>query len=160
MTKSVVKSVSVALSACLFLTACGGSASSLSSANPFNWFSGKDRAAEAAATAELPTDPRALIPQITDVKTERATGGVILRVTGLPAQQGWSQAALVPQNEGIARDGVLSFEFRALPPRVRTLTSTPQSREVVVATFLSDSQLSGVRSIQVLGASRSLSVRP
>lgn len=160
MTKSVVKSVSVLLGTCLFLSACGGSASSLSSANPFNWFGGKNRAEEAAATVQAPTDPRALIPQITDARSERASGGVILRVTGLPAQQGWSQAELIPQNEGFARDGVLSFEFRALPPRTRTLTSTPQSREVIVATFLSDARLAGVRNIQVIGAGGGVSVRP
>ncbi len=160
MTKSVVKSVSALLGTCLFLSACGGSASSLSSANPFNWFGGKNRAEEAAATVQAPADPRALMPQITDARSERASGGIILRVTGLPAQQGWSQAELIPQNEGFARDGVMSFEFRALPPRVRTQTSTPQSREVVVATFLSDAQLAGVRRIQVIGAGGGVSVRP
>lgn len=160
MTIFAVKPIFTTLATCLVLTACGGSASSLSSANPFNWFGGKDRAAEASTEAQKPADPRHLMPQVVDLQSEPASGGIILRATGLPPVQGWSRGELVAMNAGQAVEGVLSYEFRALPPTDFQTQSTPQSREVIVATFLNNGQLAGVRNIRVLGAQASLSVRP
>ena len=160
MTIFAVKPISAMLAGCVFLSACGGSASSLSSANPFNWFGGKDRAQEAATEAQAPADPRPLMPQIIGLKLEPASGGVIVHAVGLPPVQGWAHADLVARNEGVAIDGVLSFEFRALPSSGFQSESTQASREVTVATYVSDGALTGVNSIRVIGASNALSARP
>jgi len=160
MTIFAAKPICAALASCILLSACGGSASSLSSANPFNWFGGNKDEQAAVAEIQIPADPRHLMPQILDLKIEATSGGVIVRATGLPPVQGWSHADLIAQNNGFAVDGVLSFEFRALPPRGYELVSTQASREVTVATFLSNASLAGVRSIRVSGAANGLSARP
>jgi hypothetical protein len=134
-----------ALCATFALGAC--STISNSRLNPFNWFGGSE---EVAVTSPLQkrADPRLLVAQVTDMQLERMPGGVIIRAIGLPPTQGFWDAELLARP---VEDGTIIYDFRIFPPTDRTATSTPQSREVTVAAFLSDIKLEGIRQITVQG---------
>ena len=122
--------------------------------NPFNWF-GNDR--EITTTApEVIADPRPLVAQVSSITIDPAPGGAILRAVGLPPRQGHFEGDLVVQP---ATAGVLAFQFRVVPPFEPTRVSTDRSRELVVARFLSDQTLQGIREIQVFGAENARAVR-
>ncbi|ARE41627.1 hypothetical protein RGUI_3486 [Rhodovulum sp. P5] len=137
----------VILSATLFLTACE------SRLNPVNWFgrSTEERVAT-APTVSLETDPRPLVDEVTAMAVERIPGGAIVRAVGRPARQGYWAAELVPVTGDEVKKGTRVFDFRIAPPDGSTRTGTPQSRELSVATFLSDQALAGHRTIIVRGA--------
>ena len=139
------------------LAGCGFGQSRL---NPLNWFGG-DEESETVADVAIPDDAdrRPLMPVISSLTLERTPGGVIVRATGLPPVQGWHDAALVSDTRGRPEGGVLTFAFRARPPLTPTRVSTEQSREVVVARFVSDITLAGTREIRVVGAVNTRSVR-
>lgn len=146
-------SLLAALSLVMLVSACG------TRLNPFNWFGG----AEAAPTADaqqLPTkaDPRLLALQITELKVDPMPGGAIVRATAVMESQGWWQAELVAvEDEPV--DGAMVYEFRVFPPRQQTRVSTPRSRQVTAAVFLSDIRLSTIRSITVQGQTNGLTSR-
>ncbi len=120
--------------------------------NPFNWF-GRDRPA-AVTTVEV-VDPRPLVADVISVRVDRTPEGAVLTAVGLPARQGYWDAALVP----VAADaGVLAYQFRVMPPPGPTRVSTQPSREVTVGRFLSPTDLRGIRQIQVMGARTARSV--
>lgn len=141
----------------LALAGCGLGESRL---NPFNWF-GSDEETETVADIALPvdSDTRPLMPVISSLTIERTPGGAIIRATGLPPEQGWHDAALVSETRGQPVDGVLTFAFRARPPRTRTRASTEQSREVIVGRFVSDITLATTREVRVIGAINGRTVR-
>ncbi|MFN3146301.1 MAG: hypothetical protein ACE368_14195 [Paracoccaceae bacterium] len=56
-------------------------------------------------------------------------------------------------------DGVLEYQFRISAPVGATPSGPPQSREVIVARFLSEQTLRGVRTIRVSGATNALVTR-
>lgn len=122
--------------------------------NPFNWF----HPAVATATGPLyvaPIDARPLVAQVLTMKVEPFPGGAIIRATGLPPTQGYWKADLVL----IATDdpSALIYQFRIFPPIDPKPTGAPVTREVTVATSLSDIRLAEVRSITVQGANNALS---
>lgn len=143
------------LVALTLLPACG------SRLNPFTWFGPRERAEpRVAADSGLPgevVDRRALVQQVTRAVLEPMPGGLILRATGLPPTQGYWEADLVPRPVG--EDGVLVFDFRVYPPLGDEPVSTVVSREVVVATFISDIRLAQISGIVVQGETNSLSPR-
>ena len=125
--------------------------------NPLNWF-GRSQA-QTAAPGTVPADPRSLVQQVTALEVARQPGGAIVRASGLPPTQGWWDAELGAENDGIAKDGVLSYRFVVFAPPGERRVSTPQSRELTAAIYLSDMRLQDVRQIVVLGATNSRSVR-
>ncbi|MDN5788597.1 hypothetical protein [Pseudorhodobacter sp.] len=137
-----------AVCATLALGACSSIGSSR--LNPFNWFGSSEPAQASDVDLSRPADPRALVAQVIDMKIEQTVGGVIIRATGLPPTQAYWEAELVPRP---VDDGKLVFDFRIFPPIFRANVSTPRSREVTVAAFLSDIKLQGIRQITVQGAS-------
>ena len=141
------------------LSGCNASESSL---NPFNWFGTDEAGVPAAGSLEglAPQDIRPLIPVVSSVTLEPTPGGVILRATGLPPEQGWYKADLVSENRGEPVDGVLTLDFRAIPPREQTRQSTVQSREIVVGRYITEQQLVDIREIQVVGETNTRSIRP
>jgi hypothetical protein len=149
----------------LTLTLCGGLAGcgnfNASSLNPFNWWGGGDVAVAVAPDGQV-IDPRPLVDEVTGLVVERTPGGVIVRATGLPPVQGFWSAALVPQNLELQPDenGVLAFDFRALPPATPQGTGSPRTREIVTGYFLSNQVLDGVRTVVVRADRNSRSVRP
>ncbi len=145
-----------ALAVMLLVVSCGRIAQSR--LNPFNWFGRSERVQTVVVAEELATpDGRQLVAEVTALVIERNPGGAIIRATGLPPTQGYWEAELVPvptEDEGVAL-----FEFRVFPPPTAKAVSTPQSREITVATYLSDIRLEGIREIAVQGANSARSAR-
>lgn len=130
--------------------------------NPFNWFGRSQATAVVASKSAVPGrpgDPRVLVADVTDMEVARQPGGAIVRATGLPPTQGWWDAALVAENNGEPVDGVLTYRFVVDQPHGGARISTPQSREVTAAAWLSDVKLANVSQIVVLGAANSRSSR-
>ncbi len=143
--------VAAGLIATLVVAGCG------TRLNPLNWF-GSDAETIAGAPADFIADPRELVTQVTSLKIERTVGGAIIRAVGLPPTQGYWDAELVPlNNEEPDENRVLTYEFRISAPVFSRAVSTQQSREVVVAQFISDRGLAGVRRITVTGSESSRS---
>jgi hypothetical protein len=149
--------------AILTLMLCGGlsgcAAISGSRLNPFNWFGNRDSEEVALRPGELPPDPRPLVDQVTVLTLERTPSGAILRATGLPPTQGHWDGALVSETRGEPVDGILTLQFRVVPPVTPRPASTPASREVVVGRFLTNQQLQAIREIRVEAARNARAVR-
>lgn len=142
----------VSLLALTLLGACG------SRLNPFNWFGPREArertVAEDGGLPESVQDQRLLVERVTRVVLEPMPGGAILRATGLPPTQGYWDAELVARP--IDENGVLVFDFRVFPPLTDEPASTQVSREVVVATFVSDIRLGQITGIVVQGETNSV----
>ena len=139
------------LVATLAVTAC--SRIQNSRLNPLNWF-GRSEAAPVQVVEEL-GDPRPMVAQVLSLDVDRVPEGAIVRAKGLPPTQGWWDAELVERG---LEDGVLTLEFRLEQPVRRQPEGTPPSREVVVASFLSNIKLESIRRIVVQGASNARAV--
>ena len=154
-----LRDIALVLMISISLSACGFSESSY---NPVNWFG--DDAAEPETVENVAlvqsSDPRPLIPEISSLVLEETPGGVIVRATGLPPTQGWFGADLVSMNEGEPENGVLTYEFRAIPPRGDAIASTVQSREVIAARYVDELRLRDIREIRVVGETNTRSARP
>ncbi len=140
----------------------GGCASVRSSRlNPFNWFGGSTQKAtdKLAAVAQVSTEHRPLVDTVESLVIEKIPGGAIVRATGLSATQGYWDAALISDTGNVAVNGVLTYRFVISPPAKAAAVSTPQSREVTVARYLTTIELDSVREITVVGASNSRSSR-
>ena len=148
------KPLLAALTLVMFVSACG--AIRTSRLNPFNWF-GRAEATAPAPLAAKPSDPRLLAAQIIDLKVEPMPGGAIVRATALLPNQGWWEAELVSGDAG--PDGVLTYDFRLFPPLTQTAVSTPRSRQITAAAYLSDIQLGKVSAITVQGQGNALTSR-
>jgi len=150
------KSLLAVMALVLFTSACGGFRQSRF--NPLNWFGGAEPAAAAAPSVVDREDPRALAGQITALKVEPMPGGAIVRATAVMPTQGWWEAELVPvEKEPV--DGRMVYEFRTFPPVTQADISTPQSRSITAAVFLSDIRLSQIASVTVQGATNGLTAR-
>jgi hypothetical protein len=146
-----------ALMVVLTLGACG--AIRESRLNPFNWFGRSERAQPVAAPEAqvVPGDAREQVADVTALVIEPVTGGAIVRATGLTPRQGYWQAELVPQD--VDDKGGLVFDFLVFAPPGSSGVSTPQSREIVVAYFLSNFKLQTIGTITVQGKSGARSAR-
>ncbi len=125
--------------------------------NPFNWFGRSAPVEKVLITETEAADPRALVAEVLSLVIEPFPGGAIVRAEGRTPTQGWWEAELVARP--IEKEGVLVYDFRLLPPIVRTDVSTGRSRQVAVAVSLSDIKLGGIREIIVQGASNARAVR-
>lgn len=139
---------------CLILAGCGGFKES--GYNPLNWF-GTSQPKETIVLPEEEQDLRGLVDTVLTLVVEPVPGGAIVRARGQTPTQGWWQAELVPLPADDT--GTLVLEFRLLPPNAATRVSTPQSRQIDVAIFLSNIKLETVREIVVQGASNARSAR-
>ncbi|ANB38618.1 hypothetical protein M2324_000488 [Rhodovulum sulfidophilum] len=148
-------SLSAALCAALAVSSCGTVRESR--LNPFNWFSSStetETAAEQPLRRNEVADPRPLVDQVTGMTVDRAPGGAILTVTGLPARQGFWDAALVPAAaaEDEAPADTLVFDFRIARPGTATPVGTEPSRLITAGRFISEDDLKGIRMLVVRGA--------
>lgn len=146
-----------ALSIVLLLSACGSGDRTWY--NPFGWFGGSDEADVTLLDATMGTDKdeRPLVAQVLTMSVDRMPGGAIIRATGLPPTQGYWAADLI--QEDTVEDGRLTFRFVIIPPLDAAPVSTQPSREVVVATSVTDRDLEGIREIVVLGQNNARSTR-
>ncbi len=137
--------------------------------NPANWF-GKSRVEASPQTPSNPLVPTKSgfsrpetvyqgipVQQILALKVERAAGGAVVRVTGLSSTLGAYDVRLEPVEGNSAN--VLEFTLKAAYSVRSRPTAPASSREVVAATFVSDIELEGVRTIRVIGADNARSVR-
>ena len=125
--------------------------------NPFNWFGGDRETERLTPDVEVIEDDRPLVEQVVSVRIERAPGGAILYAVGLPPTQGYWLADLLPDPDR-SDLGRLAYQFRILPPDTATRVSTPASRSVTAAIFLSDQTLAGTSTVDVYGATNARSV--
>jgi hypothetical protein len=135
------------LSLAAAVAGCGGFRDSR--LNPRNWF-GRSEPRETIVLPDEGSDPRGLVAAVISLAVEPIPGGAIVRARGENPTQGYWAAELVPLP--VDENGVLVYEFRLLPPPTRADVSTPQSRQVDVAIFISDIRLEPVREIVVQGA--------
>lgn len=140
----------VALAAVVAVAGCGAARDSR--LNPMNWF-GSSQSVQAVAgpSGQVALDDGLVqVAEVTQLHVEPTKGGAIIRAVGVPATQGWYRAELRRETSA---EGTLSYSFllKAPPPEAARL-GTPLSREVTVATFVSDFQLSGVSTVTVTGA--------
>lgn len=147
--------VVLALGAAFLVTGCGAVRDSR--LNPFNWFGGTRRRQRVADTAEVARDQRLLVSDVTKLSVDPYSSGAIVRATGIAPTQGWWDAELVARP--IDENGVLVYDFRVFPPLTDTPSGTPRSREITVASSLSNVRLEQVREIVVQGANNALSSR-
>jgi len=128
--------------------------------NPFNWFG---RAQATATTTTLApneaADGRQLIREVTDLTLEKMPTGVIVRATGLPPTQGWWEAELVAENHGLPVEGVVTYRFLVYQPPGATAVSTPQSRAITAAAYISIPRLAEITKIVVQAESNSRETR-
>jgi hypothetical protein len=115
--------------------------------NPLNWF-GNSRSE--AAVAGPVGDGRLLVAQVAQFSVEPATGGAILRATGLPPTIGWWDGELVLDDDASTPD-MLAYRFVIRAPSTPRPVVTQTAREVTVARFVSNFRLEGVRRITVTG---------
>lgn len=136
--------VILALTLMTSLAACG------TRLNPLNWFgtAREDRISVVQAPV-TPADPRQLVAEVVDFVIAPTSQGAILRATGRAPVQGYWEAELVEIERSAT---ALVYEFRVFPPLTQTASGTPQSRELVTGLQLSQFDLSGIRSITVIGA--------
>lgn len=141
-----------ALTLTMAVSACG------TRLNPFNWFGGSEPVAVLEPLPEVDKDDRMLAPQITELKVDAMPGGVIVRATAVMDTQGYWKAELVAQEDEPA-DGNMIYEFRVAPPGTPAAVSTPRSRQITAAVFLSDIRLATINSVTVRGATNGLTSR-
>ncbi|EAP75867.1 lipoprotein [Roseovarius nubinhibens] len=170
--------LSILMVTTLTLAGCGGLRDS--KLNPGNWF-GKSTARATPTSAQSP-NANPLIPeernsifrrkrgnevyegtlvhQVTGLSVERASGGAIIRVTGLPLRQGAHDVRLTSANgkDDAPINGVLTYRLEAYQP-VNRAQGTPHSRKVSAGRFVSDQDLQGVREIRVISQTNSHSSR-
>lgn len=129
--------------------------------NPATWFDTRDRPETLTPIEqELVVDNRPLVAQVSGLAIDPTPGGIIIRATGLPPTNGWWEGDLVVQTpDGTPVNGVLSFEFRIAPPLAKATPGTPRTREITVGQFVSNQQLAGVTTIEVIGQGNRRSVR-
>jgi hypothetical protein len=137
--------------------------------NPLNWF-GRAQVEPVAADA---TQVNPLIPatraglfanrranapkatdaplaaQVGDLAVERIAGGALIRATAVSDTVGAFMVTLVPENDGVPVDGVLSYSLRAYTAPAGTVPMPERARSHVAAIRVSDQDLAGVRSIRV-----------
>ncbi|MEM7733110.1 MAG: hypothetical protein AAF280_10040 [Pseudomonadota bacterium] len=90
-----------------------------------------------------------LVDQVTSLEIKRTTTGGIVSVSGLTTRQGAFDVRLVPRNQGIPVDGVLTYELRALQP-IETLQGPERTRRIQAAAPLSVQELELIRTVQVV----------
>ena len=148
--------IAVALALALSVGACASVRDSR--LNPLNLF-GPGRQATAPIASGPGVDGRPLVARVTRLDVTPNAGGVVIEARGLPASQGFHDAALVPLADGEPVGGVLTYQFRVQPPEVAARQGPPASREVVVGAAVSSLALAGVETIRVEGAVNALEAR-
>ena len=111
-------------------------------------------------------DSRPMVDQVTALSIEPTPGGVIVRATGLPPTQGFWAVGLVRDRAEGQPDGTRRYTLRARPPvdeegqPVAALVGPVAAREVTSAVFITQADLSTIRTITVDGARAGRSARP
>jgi hypothetical protein len=151
---TMTKPMLATLSVLLLLAACGSGQRTWY--NPFGWFGGSQETESLVQDVGTPQDPRPLVDQVLSLSVEPFDGGAIIRATGLPQTQGFWAAELIAEP---VVDGRAGFRFVVVPPMEPMRVSTQPSREITVATTLTNRELEGISEIIVTGARNARSSR-
>ncbi|MFT3972421.1 MAG: hypothetical protein QM699_02905 [Amaricoccus sp.] len=89
---------------------------------------------------------------IAQATSERSLYGAIVRVSGPAPSQGFWGAELRPLSEGPDANGVLAFEFVAIPPADPAESGPPQTRTMSAGTFIPTITARKVRKVEVRGS--------
>lgn len=162
---------SLMLCSALALAGCGGGLSN-SWANPVNWFGNSRSGPVESASSNNPlippprlgTRPKAVyqgqpIDQISELRIERRPGGAIIHAVGVGDVIGYYDARLEADNENGPVKGVLGYTLKAVRPASTVGVGGQSAREVNVAIFVSEQDLSDVKTIVVKGARNQRSTR-
>ena len=149
MTRSMTRSVSALLVASLVLAACGGLRDSR--VNPLNWF-GAGSSEPTLGPTRADNDRRQLVPQVSALTVERTSTGAIVRAEAVMPTAGYWDVALIPENHGRPRDGVMTYRFVAASPREPVSVAAAAPRTITAAAVLSVYDLEVIREIVVIGA--------
>ena len=160
------KSLTVLLILTMTLGACA------SRFNPLNWFGrGQPVAAQEDSNTLIPRRRGILerrtkfyegtpVGTIQELVVERVPGGAIVRATTVAPKHGTYDVQLTPVHpDEKPVDGVLTYKFEGLQPRSSLPPGSDYSRQITAARALTDQQLEGVRSIQVVGAHNAMIAR-
>lgn len=90
-----------------------------------------------------------LVDQVTDLEIERTATGAIVRAIGVTSRQGAFDVRLIPLNQGVPVDGVLTYEFLALQP-INTAQGPLHTRKIQAAQPISKADLEEIRAIRVI----------
>ncbi|WP_146591987.1 hypothetical protein [Puniceibacterium confluentis] len=143
--------------------------------NPFNWFGGGPSQQDAvlnpgdAANPLIPARRRNLlglrkeagpyqgrpIAEISELLVERRSGGAIIRASGVADRLGPFDVRLIPLPD---ENGTLSYTLSALQAAGPRDTS-PWSRTVTVALWLTEQELTGINTVRVVGRDNQLVTR-
>jgi hypothetical protein len=148
-------SLTLALTAVMVLTSCGGIRESR--LNPLNWFGGSREAQADEFGVPAKIEARPLVDQVVSMSIEQTPYGAIVRATGLSPSQGYYDAELVARP--LDENGVLVYDFRLMPPPGPMPAGAPRTREVTVAAHLSKIKLASISEIVVQGAQNARSSR-
>lgn len=151
---------------CLGLSVAGCARLTDSRLNPLNWF-GRSTSQPVSATATQEIRPlitgrsvaietRGLVHSVTALSIEHTSSGAIIRATGVADTQDQFNAELVLES---VENGVLTYGFRIEKVADFAALGSAASRQITVATLLTNAELAGVRSIRVVGASNSRTSR-
>lgn len=167
----MMKPVAVLALSALILSSCGAARDSR--LNPFTWFG---RSQSTPVVTE--TDVNPLIParraslftgsgepapyagwdigEVSELLVERRPGGAVIRATGISDRQGPYEVRLVRIGEE-SDATTLTYALRGI--QTRGPRGSDWSRTLTAATWLTDNELAGIRTIRVKGARNMRSVR-
>ncbi|MBA3324260.1 MAG: hypothetical protein H0T41_02945 [Rhodobacteraceae bacterium] len=103
--------------------------------------------------------PDAVPVPMREAALERGYGGVILRATGVAPTQGFYDAALVAENDGVPdAAGVLTVALVAVPPETPVDVGPERTRLLLTAAYLSERELRDIRALRVVSAASSVTL--
>lgn len=150
MTRSMPRALALLMVLSLTLAACGGFRDSR--VNPRNWFGGSSSSEPTLGPNRSLLDDRPLVPQVSALSVERTSSGAIVRAEAVMPTAGYFRPALVAENDGRPRDGVITYRFVAEPPVEPVSVNAPGARTISAAATLSSFDLEVIREVVVVGA--------
>lgn len=150
MTRSMPRTVAFLMVLSLTLAACGGFRDSR--VNPRNWFGGGSSSEPTLGPSRSLEDSRPLVPQVSSLSVERSSSGAIVRAEAVMPTAGYFRPALIAENGGRPRDGVITYRFVAEPPVEPVSVNAPVARTISAAATLSVFDLELIREVVVVGA--------
>jgi hypothetical protein len=110
-------------------------------------------------TRRPPDLPDAVPVPMREATLERGYGGVILRATGVAPTQGYFNAALVAENEGVPdAAGVMTVALVAVPPETPVGVGPERTRLLLTGAFVSERELREIRAFRVVSAQSSVTL--
>lgn len=146
----------------LTMAGCGGSSNPFGSLASGNLFGGKRERVEVdpEGAETVIVDNSILSPTIDNIQPEAALRGLIIRVTATAPTQGYHSPRLVARNRGKPdENGIITYEFRVMPPEVSQGLGPARTRQLVAATFIPDATLNKTLGFRVVSQSNVVAIR-